>query len=135
MTLIVWGKKLELGIKEIDDQHKKLIGLINKADLSLQNKVVKRSDFEEILKGLLEYVRVHFTTEEKYFYKFDYEGTAEHLLQHANFTQKILKFKDRFDKEEDIGTELFDFLKAWLEAHLKVMDRKYVKCFKEHGLK
>ncbi len=134
-TLIVWNDKVKMGIKEIDAQHKQLFALINKAYASLGKKSKSSSDFENILRELLEYVRIHLTTEEKYFYKFDYEGTAEHLREHANMIQAVLTFKGRFERGEDINQELFIFLKMWWESHLKVMDRKYVQCFKEHGLK
>ena len=44
-----------------------------------------------------------------------------------------MKFKERFDNGEKVLHELTEFLKEWLEDHLKVQDHKYSDYFIEKG--
>jgi len=133
MSFLKWDKSLSVQVKEIDDQHKKLVGIINRAfEESKGGKDCKKCN--EILADLIGFSRTHFSTEEKYFKQFNFEGTEEHMKEHADIMLKILNFKKRLDKGEDIAAEALNFLKEWLEDHLATMDQKYVKCFKEHGL-
>lgn len=130
MTFIEWDDSLNVQVKEIDDQHKNLIITINKA-----HEISSNEDKEKILNNLIEFTRVHFSTEEKYFKKFKFEGTEEHMQEHADLILKVLKYKDLFDESKCDWNEFLNFLKNWLEDHLKELDQKYVKCFKENGLK
>ena len=134
MVFLKWSKELSVHMNEIDEQHKKLIGLINSAR-ALDN---KRSDYnkklEFVLNGLVEFSRVHFSTEEKYFQKYAYPFANEHIIEHEKLIINVLKFKDRFDsKDEDILDDLTVFLKDWLENHLMKHDFKYAKYFHEQG--
>lgn len=128
-----WDKSLSVGVQEIDKQHQKLIEIINRAyDTDLKrNKEVG----EEILSDLIEFTRVHFTTEENYFKKCNYGGASEHIAEHMKYIEKILKFQDNFANGKCDCVELMEFLKAWLVNHLKVMDFKYIETFKRCGLK
>lgn len=133
MVFIEWNKDLELGFEKIDEQHKQLIDIINRAyETSLEKDKKKRN---EILNELTEFVRVHFSTEEKYFEECHYAGAEEHIEEHMGLIEKVLKFKNEFE-EKDCDCEAFlTFLKEWLEEHLMVMDKKYVKSLKECGIK
>ena len=59
MTFIKWNKSLSVKVKEIDDQHKKLVELINQAYEFKDSKKLG-----DILNELIEFTRVHFSTEE-----------------------------------------------------------------------
>jgi hemerythrin len=128
---IAWTKKMSVHIKDIDEQHKHLLDLINRADKYLEHG--KKDDLKEIVNELVEYTRVHFSTEERYFEKWDYPYADEHNKAHAKLISNVLEYKDRFDKGEDIAFDLLVFLKGWWEIHLKIDDHKYSKYFAEKG--
>lgn len=133
MNKLEWSKKLSVGVDEIDEQHKKLIILVNKVYL-IENPNDNRNEFECVLNELVEFTRIHFSTEEKYFEKFNYEGKDEHIQEHLKLIESVLKFKDKFDEGSCEYEKFLIFLNEWVVKHLVEMDQKYVKCFKENGL-
>lgn len=129
-----WKKEYSVNVKEIDDQHKRFIGLLDRLYKSILNNTVQ-AELAVILKELLEYAHLHFDTEEKYFDKFHYENAVEHKTEHRRLLGEIEDFAKRHaSREVDISFELIDFLEDWLVCHLAMQDHKYVKCFNEHGL-
>jgi hemerythrin-like metal-binding protein len=132
MTFIKWTNSLSVYVKVFDEQHKKLIDLINKTHIAFEKNETNK--IAQILDELIEYVRVHFSTEEDYFDKYGYPDQNEHKKEHSDLILQVLDFKTRFDKGEDILNEFLDFLKEWLENHFKTTDQKYVQFFKDLGV-
>ena len=126
---------MSVKVKEIDEQHQKLIVTLNKLHAGL-SKGKGNEVMGEIFDDLTEYTGLHFETEEKYFDKFNYENSDEHKSEHKEFIQKLEDSKYQFeDGSLSISIELLDFLVEWIEDHLKGEDQKYVKCFNDNGLK
>lgn len=129
-----WKPEYSVNVEEIDEQHKKLVSLIDKLYNSIYS-FKTREELGGILEELIEYADYHFSTEEKYFDKFNYEYSEEHKREHEIFREKMLDLNKKFkNKELEISFELIDFLEDWLLDHLMEQDQKYVKCFIEHGL-
>jgi len=129
-----WKPEYSVNVEEIDEQHKKLVSLIDKLYNSIYS-FKTREELGGILEELIEYADYHFSTEEKYFDKFNYEYSEEHKREHEIFREKMLDLNKKFkNKELEISFELMDFLEDWLLDHLMEQDQKYVKCFIEHGL-
>ena len=64
------------------------------------------------------------------------KNATQHIKEHNKFKGKIVELREKFKNNElEISFELIDFLEDWLLDHLMTQDQKYVKCFKEHGLK
>ena len=64
MPLFLWKKSYEIGIDEIDNQHRKLVGIINElSDAMMVQKGYKA--VPHILEQLTDYIQFHFTTEEE----------------------------------------------------------------------
>jgi hemerythrin len=134
---ITWKKEWETGISKIDSQHKHFIEIVNKTYLLNEEKKQKET-LNLILKDLIEYVRVHFSTEEEYFKKTNYPYKEEHEEKHQELLGNVLDFSKRFDRGEDfpmVVKELLNFLKKWLDEHLIRFDHKYVPWLKEHGIR
>lgn len=134
MTELKWDKEYSVGIREIDEQHKKFIKIINKLNFALINKELDEK-LSEILEDLIEYAGYHFYTEESYFEKFGYELTEEHKMQHHSFSEKIREFKIKMNKNKvEISFDLIEFLENWLIGHIMGSDKKYTECFHDHDL-
>ncbi|MBU3160274.1 bacteriohemerythrin [Clostridium frigoris] len=134
MVLFVWEDKYKVGIAELDEQHKTLIGLINK----LYN-AMKQGHGKDVLKSILDdllgYVKYHFGTEEKYFTKYNYINKNEQIKSHNDFKNTVIEFKKKFeDGNTFISTELMNFLKNWLGTHILESDMKYGKFLNEKGV-
>lgn len=77
MAFVNWNDSLSVGIVEVDNQHKKLVGMLN--DLSEAMKARKGNEvLGKIISDVVAYTRTHFAVEEKYFAQFCYPDAAEH---------------------------------------------------------
>ncbi len=131
---IDWKPEYSVKVKEIDDQHKKLVSLIDRLYQAICS-YKTREELGPVLEELIKFAEHHFSTEEKYFDRFNYENSEEHKKEHKMFKEKVLDFYNKFEnRETEISFELIDFLEDWLLDHLIEQDQKYVKCFTEHGL-
>ena len=91
---------------------------------------------EKTLKGLIDYTRTHFSTEEKYFAQFRYPDAREHAQEHAAFVKKVGEFRDDYEKGRlGLSVEVMYFLRDWLKDHIQGVDKKYSAFFNANGLK
>ena len=133
-----WKEEYSLGIETIDNQHKKLLGMINAlSDLRATDDL--REVSMKVINDMKEYAVYHFKTEEDYFEKFNYEDKDVHKKIHDAFVAKIGDFTDELNKtpDEDIiqfTYKLLDYLQDWLIDHIMGTDRKYADLFKENGV-
>lgn len=133
--LITWSSQYNLGIVEIDSQHQKMIGIINKLYAAMQASTEKE-EMKTILQELIDYADYHFETEEKHFVDFYYEEMIEHIKAHDAYREKISKFvEEYYNNAIMLSFEMMDFLGEWWTKHIQGVDRKYVSNFHQHGLK
>lgn len=134
MALIEWNDTLSVQVAEIDQQHKKLIDMINQLNDAMM--VGKGKDaLSGILSDLIRYTRTHFSTEEKYFNEFAYPDAEQHITEHMTFTQKVGEFKQKLDSSAlGLSIEVMNYLSDWLKHHILSIDKKYSAYFNQHGL-
>ncbi|MCF8068881.1 MAG: bacteriohemerythrin [Desulfobacterales bacterium] len=136
MSFFDWEEKYSVGITEIDEQHKKLVGLLNQLHEAMSDgkstEVIK-----PVLIGLIEYVKTHFSTEENYLIKYAYPDYESHKKAHDQFTNKVRDLRDKYidDTTSSLAIEISDFLKDWLVKHIMGTDKLYVSFLKEKGVK
>ncbi len=135
MAFLKWDDSYSVRIVEIDQQHQKLIGMIN--DLHEAMRQGKGKDIlQRILTGLAEYTAIHFATEERYFEQFGYPGAAAHKKEHREFVSKVEDFKGRFEQDKlSMSIEVMRFLRDWLSGHIKGSDAQYGPFFNQKGLR
>lgn len=134
MDLFVWDQSLAVEIAEIDEQHKVLVGLLNKL-----HKAMREGKGSEVISAvlceLLEYTDFHFSTEENYFAKFKYPSAKRHTIAHDALRKKVAGFKSKYDNGElKITIDVMFFLKDWLKKHIMESDKRYVPFLKEQGM-
>lgn len=135
MSYLEWSDSFSVKVKEIDDQHKKLIGMINKLhDAMLANR--GREVQEEIIFEMLEYISYHFTTEEKYMSSFAYPDYEAHKREHLEFAAEVADLKARIDRGALMLSIMpLSLLRDWLQNHILVTDMKYSEFLNSKGLK
>jgi len=131
MAFFNWLSYYSTGNKEIDDQHKKLIELVNKSyDAFSESK--PQNTIKEIVNELINYTDYHFKSEEEIIIKYNYPKTKEHIEEHQNFIKQVLSFKEQIDKKTDVfNVEIFSFLRDWVHNHIAKTDKDYAKYFKK----
>jgi hemerythrin len=134
MPIMKWSNDLSVNVNEIDDQHKKLIDLIN----NLHDAMLARKGKEALgqtLDELAAYTVYHFSAEEKYMKQFNYSGYIDHKKEHEAFVNKVDNVSKEYQQGKlGISMELMNFLRDWVQNHIKISDKKYESNFHEHGL-
>ncbi len=133
--MIKWDNKYSVNVSMIDEEHKKFIGILNKATYVQQYDNSGRA-ISEILVEMNVYALKHFNTEETYMKDFKYYDYKSHKDEHNYFSKMVSNYcKKLIDGEIKVIEEILEFLKQWLVNHIQGTDKKYVDCFKENGLK
>lgn len=134
MAGIIWRESFNLGIEKIDEQHKKLIRIINELykahELGTSQVVII-----EILDELVDYTNYHFSDEEKFLAENGYPELENHRSEHKYFIDKISKLQDESIKGNLLlSIKTLDFLKDWTINHILGTDIEYTKYLKENNL-
>ena len=61
MPLFLWKRSYEIGVAEIDVQHRRLVGFINELSDAMMVKQGHRA-VPHVLEELIDYIQLHFTT-------------------------------------------------------------------------
>lgn len=133
--LMPWSSQLSVNINLIDDQHKKLVGMINELHKAMKLKK-SNSAMSGILDRLIDYTASHFATEEKLFAQFGYPEEKAHVELHRKLVAQVVDIQQKF-KAGDVmlSMDLMTFLKEWLVTHIQGTDKKYSSFLREHGVK
>ncbi|MCE1255553.1 MAG: bacteriohemerythrin [Anaerolineae bacterium] len=134
MAYIDWSDKLSVKISVIDEQHKKLIEIINDLYDAMQ-KGKGKDVLEDVFARLVEYVKTHFKTEEKLMAEYDYPDRKDHETKHNDLTYQVgqLAIKAQTGKIT-VSLETMAFLKDWLYNHILKTDAKLGQYLKDKGL-
>lgn len=134
MEFIEWVESYSVNIKEIDDQHKKLIGIINRLHDAMKTGQSKNA-ISNALSDLIDYTDYHFRTEEELFQKYEYPDLVKHKEEHDDLTQKAIDLKTSFDEGRLMhNIEVILFLKDWLNTHILDTDKKYSTFLNSKGV-
>ena len=132
--MIKWDDKYSVGISMIDDEHKKLIGILNKAIFTKEHND-NPEELREVLREMTNYALAHFRTEEAYMKEFNYPEHQDHKEEHRDFSIETTAFHDKLIKGDyQIANEILEYLKWWLINHIQGTDKKFVDCCKESGI-
>lgn len=135
MALFEWSSEYEIEIPQIDDQHKELVRLINILYESI-SEGRSGETVHQTLNALLQYVEIHFETEENAMRDRNYPGFEEHLLKHEELRSKVLDLRKEELQGREIATfELLNFLVDWLKTHIAQTDRAFGNYLHQTGLR
>lgn len=134
LPLIEWNDSLSVDIDSIDEQHKKLVDILN----SLHGSSASDADTEavkKILNDLVEYTVYHFGFEEDLMRKHQYPDLENHLVAHQALVAQVGKFNEDFQAgRAKLSGELFKFLRSWLNGHIRGTDKRYSAHMKACGV-
>jgi len=132
-NLITWSDDLSVGVQEIDDQHKILVGLLNELNTAVQEH--HGTDIcNSILNRVIEYTRVHFTTEEGVMRLLLYPDFERHKAEHDALVNQVMKLQEKLvSGQATISFQLLHFLKVWLTKHIQGSDRQCGAYLLERG--
>ena len=131
MDLIKWRKEFSVGVKELDNQHKKIIKILNQI-FTLHEKGKDERQMEKIISNLYEYIKDHFRIEEEYMVKYNYPGYDKQKEEHNRFIDRFSEFQREFLKGHRLtAINLFNFVWDWFSQHILKLDKLYSPFLKE----
>lgn len=130
-----WTGDLATGVAEIDNQHKEIFNRFDR----LFNACSEGKGKEEVLRLLLflqDYVKEHFSAEERLQLREAYPEFSEHKAQHAGFITEVERLARELAAE---GATLPLVIKAnktltsWLIQHISKTDMAFAEYLRSQG--
>ncbi len=135
MPLMTWNEKMSVGVKVLDDDHKRLVALVNELHDALKTGHGKDA-LGKILDSLVTYTKSHFAREEQFFARRNYPDSAAHKKEHDDLTNQVLQVQAKFNSGASTGLSLqvMNFLRDWLTNHIQGSDKKYGPYLNSKGI-
>lgn len=128
MAFFEWNEKLDLGVKDMNGEHQKLIDLMNHLyDLNHAN--ASKAEVGGAVKALADWTITHFEHEEAFMESIDYPELKTHRLIHENLLAQLKEHMEAYEagSNNQLDEKFFLFLKVWLTGHIMGIDMKYGK--------
>lgn len=122
MALIVWDRRLEVGLPKIDEQHRSLVDAFNALHQAMKQGRGKE-EVGKTLAFLANYTVDHFAMEEGLMRQHAYPGMAKHQALHQDLVAKVGDLVKKVQAGQAMVTlQVMDFLEGWLVEHIQGED-------------
>jgi len=120
-------EEYKIGIESIDEQHKKLFELADKAYMLLKDafSLDKYDKIVEIVEELKEYTIFHFKSEEEYMESINYKRLFTQKIEHEKFIKDLdgIDLRHLDQNQDDSLVKMLNFLNEWLTEHILGNDK------------
>jgi hemerythrin len=132
-TFSRWSENLSVGNAVLDDQHKQLLSLCEKAAGLLEHKGDnKKEHFHAVLNDLFAASSLHFKTEEDLLRKHEYPNFEEHKKAHQLHMEQLTEILINATHGETNAEKLYKVLHDWLDEHETETDVQYKEYLSNH---
>ncbi len=132
MKKIEWNNRLNMGVPQIDEQHRRLLHLTNNLAAAIQEEVAQ-DILEFIIKELQDYTSFHFRDEELLMKDIGYPELENHTRAHNKLKTSVDDYRQQMEQGNEVAPqELLDFLGRWLIDHIIYTDKKIAEFIKEN---
>jgi len=111
-----------LGVAIIDEQHLKIVSMLNEMNNALKHKKTS-AEITQLLDAIISFTDYHFKTEERLMHEYGYPGEGEinHKKSHEHLMNEVMYLKTQFIQ----GGELvfLQSLKDWFSIHITNVDK------------
>ena len=131
---VEWKDEYSVGLDSIDQQHKKLLSLINQLQTAVDYSTGE--EFErEALDELVDYTKTHFTYEEGLMKDNGYPDFEPHKAKHDEMINEVEAVLAEYEEDHDLAMEHgSEFLKTWLINHINGTDKEYSSFLIDKGV-
>lgn len=125
MEPIQWSRWMSVGIDDLDDDHRRLIAIVNK--LGDEESRPDPALVEAILGELIAYTKHHFAAEEAHMARAKYPTFAAHKALHDALTRQVEEYLEtvRAGRGEIDRAQVFTFCADWLGKHILKEDTRF----------
>ncbi|QGY41093.1 bacteriohemerythrin [Pseudodesulfovibrio cashew] len=136
MKCMEWLEVYDVGVEEINKQHRGLVRVTNKLFHAIMEDRGEELLYD-ILKELEEYAAFHFDYEERLLREHEYpkELLERHIREHDKLKADVADYIQRLEgREVAMDLDLFAFLRDWTENHMRNTDMLYRDFFNARGV-
>jgi hemerythrin len=129
--MITFSKTMEVGVEEIDAQHKELIDRLNTVTY-MGLKSTSKEETQKTLDFLSEYIIKHFRDEEELQKRSEYPKFEWHREQHQFYIAEVEKLKQEFamnGNSPKYTTDLSKSIIVWILRHIQSVDVEFGKFY------
>jgi len=130
LEIFPWNENFETAIPSIDEQHKTLLGLLNKLVCHLAYQADAPA-LNTVFEQLKEYTVIHFAYEEGIWQQhFGNDAWVDwHKHSHSDFIGEVIKLKAEENNKplDSVIEDIVKFLTHWLAFHILESDKRMAK--------
>jgi hemerythrin len=132
---VEWKDSYSVGIDSIDQQHQRLLNLINQLQTAVDYSTGEQFE-REALDELVDYTKTHFIYEEGLMRDNDYPDFESHKAQHEKMFNKVHEVLAEYEKDHDTAmSNAAEYLRSWLINHINGTDKEYSSYLIGKGVK
>lgn len=133
MAYTDWNPDYDLGIAEIDRQHRRLVEIVNRLHDAVEQECPK-GPMQAVVCDLMTYMEIHFAYEENLMQCLRFPALESHHREHSALTREVEGFEAALARGRAfVSTELTGVLKKWMLDHLLHVDRVFAD--HAHGMR
>jgi hemerythrin len=118
MTALEWDYQYSIGVRELDNQHKQLISLLNQS----YNELIAGSstgDRDLMLVELMDYAAFHLKYEAKWLEKSEHIFLRKHQKSTENLRNKVIRIQNYYFRSGKLDSDrILSFMKRWIANHI-----------------
>lgn len=123
MPIVTWSDENSINVAEIDNQHKKLIELVNEIHSAVES-CADKEDLRNRLVNLTEFTRSHFDFEDALMKKHDYPDLIGHQKEHRLLIQHLEELVNAVSKGRKLTFYSdYDVSSDWALTHISEHDK------------
>ena len=129
MAAFLWNSRFETGIASVDEQHKKLVDIVNQLGDVLIDGAATSELIDSVFQNLAKYAQEHFSDEERLMAnaRLNKESIHLHVTHHRLFVEQLKGlWRDR-SKFANAADVLRGFLSSWLTFHILEEDQSMAR--------
>ena len=124
-AIVSWRTRYSVNIEEIDNQHKEIIGSINKFFDGIFKGISNR-EASYSLEEIIQTTRDHFAYEEELMQLYQYPAMNSHKHTHDYFISELNNRKRYIENSHGpVSLNTGDFIRKWIVNHILSTDKSY----------
>ena len=125
MTLIRWRDNFNLGIPDVDFEHRELVELINTLHERLQTPE-RHDEIEDFLGEIFARISAHFALEERTMVARDFPEYWPHKADHERLLDQLRDIMDTYESTNTLDSSVLSRrLDDWFSIHFRTFDARF----------
>jgi hemerythrin-like metal-binding protein len=134
MVKINWSPEYSVGVGMLDEQHKRLVLMLNRM-IDTREAATGSQVVSEMISRMTAYAQEHFKFEEDLLTKIGFPRLDQHIQSHNKFRKKIVDLCMAVPLGvSSVPQVMLNFHVQWWQNHILQEDMQYRSFFEEQGM-